>query len=205
MGLLSGIFKNIPELKMDEAKKKVLILYVLLLILIFASYFTFFLKPSMAKLFVLIPKARKLNNEIRLLKNELSYKNKFISKHDLLAGELGKYEKTLSREKEIPMLLENLSKKAKESGVRILGITPLGGELGHQGDMAQSKTGVYQEVPILISAQSGYHELGNFISRLENDERYVQVMDIDIKANRQHPKRHDINIVVYAYTFKSSS
>jgi len=194
---LPNIFKNLPELTMDETKKKILLLYALGLLAILIAYIFLFLSPSLGKLFELIPKMRELKIEITSVNNDLQFEENFGKKLQKSEKEMGKYEHKLSREKEIPVLLENLSQIAKKSRVKILSITPISRRAPQN-----KKASVYQEVPIAITAQSGYHDLGNFINKLENGQRYMQIRDIEIKTNKNNPKRHEVEFVVYAYTFK---
>ena len=175
-------------------------MYALGLLAILIAYVFLFLSPSLGKLFELMPKMRELKIEITSVHNDLQFEENFGKKLQKLEEEMGKYEHKLSREKEIPVLLENLSQIAKKSRVKILSITPI----TRRGlrDSAREKASVYQEVPIAVTAQSGYHDLGNFINKLENGQRYMQIRDIEIRTKKNNPKRHEVDFVVYAYTFK---
>ena len=203
MPTLQEFFKNLPELKLDESKKRILLIYVLVLAVVLLIYFNFFLKPGLTTLFRLIPKVRLRSTEIKTIQTDLLLEDKLNAKLESLNAKLGQYGKMLSREKELPLLLESLAKLAKDSGVKILGITPVVKQGKDQKDIGGEKS-VYQEVPIVITARSGYHELGTFINSLENDERYMQISEIKIKTSKEDPKKHDIEFVVYAYTFKTS-
>ena len=202
MSALSDFLKNIPELKLNESKKKILLVFLLGISAVLIIYVYLFLKPSFAALADLIPKVRKYKTEIRALRNDLPFMDKFEEKKRLMREKLAGYEEKLSREKEIPALLESLSKLARTSRVKILGITPLTKRPVAQKKGVAGGGAIYEEVPISVSAQSGYHELGNFISRLENDKRFMRITDINIRANSSNPKRHEIKFVVYAYMFK---
>jgi Tfp pilus assembly protein PilO len=203
MPLAFDFFKNLPELKLDEAKKKILLMYGVGILVIFIVYVMFFLKPSVALLINLLPKMQVRKADIKAVRNDLPLEERLLKKREYQRGKLGQYEKKLSREKEVPLLLENLSKTARSSRVKILSITPLKTASRSSKKSAAEKQGVYQEVPIRITARSGYHELATFINRLEKDERYMLVTDLKIRSNRNNFKRHDIDFVVYAYTFKS--
>ncbi|MEE9500213.1 MAG: type 4a pilus biogenesis protein PilO [Candidatus Omnitrophota bacterium] len=198
---LFNFFKNMPELKLDKAKKKILLIYASAVLLILVGYFCLFLRPAMTKLAGIIPEIRENKVAIKSVQTDLLYEDKLNKRLKLLQEKLAGYEKRLSREKELPVLLENLSRMAKESQVRILGITPYGTRLKAQKGTGEEKS-VYQEVPIAITAQSGYHELGSFINRLENDQRYMQISHMKIKPGHADKDQHEIDFVVYAYTFK---
>jgi Tfp pilus assembly protein PilO len=190
-----GFLKNIPELSMDKSKKKILMLYAVGLLVIIGVFFRFFLQPSLEALFTVIPEIRRIKADAKVVTDDFLFEGKLKTRLQTLQAQLGEYEERLSREKEIPQFLENLSDLARHSRVKIVGIAP-------------SKTGadqgkdVYQVVPIMVYAQSDYHDLGTFINRLENDKRYVQITDMKIRANRQNPMKHDIEFVIQAYTFK---
>ncbi|MBL7155564.1 MAG: type 4a pilus biogenesis protein PilO [Candidatus Omnitrophica bacterium] len=200
MAGITSIFKNMPQLELDESKKKILLFYGVGLLVLFAVYIFVFLSPSIARLFSLIPEVRVLRMEMKAVYDDLGFEAKLKERSKTLQDKLGGYEEKLSREKELPILFGNISKMARSSRVKILSITPLEVRKRETNDKKES---VYEELPIAISAQSGYHELGEFISKMENDKRYLQVSDIKIKSNTANPRKHDINFVVYAYTFKS--
>ena len=122
---VTNILKNIPELEMDSAKKKVLLVCLGVLIAILTVYSLFFLSPSLTKLFKLIPKVRVLNSEIKAVRDDSRFESKLKEKQAALNETMGQYENKLSREKELPKLLENLSNIANSSRVKIAGITPL--------------------------------------------------------------------------------
>ena len=63
----------------------------------------------------------------------------------------------------------------------------------------QKKAKAYQEIPIMISARSGYHELGSFISKLENADRFMEVSDIKLKANSANFRKHNVELIVSTY------
>ncbi|MCX5680091.1 MAG: type 4a pilus biogenesis protein PilO, partial [Candidatus Omnitrophica bacterium] len=56
-----------------------------------------------------------------------------------------------------------------------------------------------EEIPILINARSGYHELGKLLSNMENADRFMKVSDIQIKSNSQLPRKHEVEILVLTY------
>ena len=88
---------------------------------------------------------------------------------------------------------------AKRSDVKILGITPLASK-----QEAPASERAYQEIPILMNARSGYHELGKFLSDLENAGRFMKVVDIKIKENLSTPKKHDVELLILTYVLLES-
>ena len=201
MKALDDILKNLPEIELDSGKKKILLIYAAGLLLVFVVYIFVFLKPSLTKLFDIIPRTRALKADIKIVNDDSRFEDKLNEKLLMLRNKMSKHEKKLSRETELPKLLESLSNLARSSRVKIIAITPF-----DKGKMRQDETDkktIYQEVPITIIAQSGYHDLGVFLNKLENDERHLKISNISIKTNDANPKRHDVEFVIYAYTFKA--
>ena len=199
MASLKDFFKNMPEVELDDTKKKTLLAYAFLLLAVIVAYFNIFLKPSITTIHKLVPEVHTLKADIKSVEDNLRFEETLKTRLEKSRVKMTEYEEEVSREKELPMLLENLSEMARESNVKILGIKPLTGEVE-----SSATKGVYQEIPILITAKSGYHELGKFINKLENGPRFMAVRDISIKGNRASSKKHDIQFTVYAYTFKGS-
>ena len=85
----------------------------------------------------------------------------------------------------------------KRQDIKIVGIVPAMSYL--KDDKSVKKSQIYREIPILITAKSGYHELGSFLNNLENADRFMKVVDIDIKANKTSPKKHDVELMVCTY------
>ncbi|MDD5437294.1 MAG: type 4a pilus biogenesis protein PilO [Candidatus Omnitrophica bacterium] len=155
-------------------------------------YVKFLLIPQIQNGAGQFEKARRLRAEVAATERDVAsiegLKKQMMQYHTKIES----YERMLPVEQEIPKLLEDLSNMAKRSGVKIVGITPL------QSD-EEAREGIYQEIPILINAKSGYHELGKFLSELENASRFMKVVDIAIKENRAAPKRHEIEVLVATY------
>jgi type IV pilus assembly protein PilO len=159
---------------------------------VFLIYFNFILRPQVAQVFSLVAKMNRMRADLNTAKATISEIPKFRKDIGLYEDKVTYYEKMLPAEREIPSLLENLSDMAKRSNVKIIGITPT--------VTVDDKEGmIYQELPIIINARSGFHELGRFLASLEYSERFIKIADIDIKANSSNPKKHDVDILLLTY------
>jgi len=156
-------------------------------------------------LLVVIPGTRnflKKKSEVAVLKEQIDSVTDRVNriesmteKLDSLNTELEGYSGGLPDQKEIPELLEGLASIAKVSGVKILSITPL--DLKESDD--RDAKGYYKEMPITITAESGYHQLGQFISNLEEGSRFISIEDLRIQSNEASPRRHDVNLTLKTY------
>ena len=157
-------------------------------------YLNFILKPQVTGVAREIIEKNKLTRELKGAQGDvgrIGSLRKDIESHN---KKIERYEKILPAEQEIPTLLENLSDMARASNVKIVGITP---SITKSENTQSNKT--YEEIPILISAKSGYHELGNFLAKLENSDRFMKVVDIKIRSSAATPKRHDVDLLVLTY------
>lgn len=186
---------KLKEIKLDKTKKETLVFIIIGAFLFVFLYFQFFLKTTISELFALSPEIRKLKIDIKNTKEDLYHEETLKKRLKDMEGRIDIYERKLPVEHEIPMLLEDLSRMAKDSYVKILGITPVGVGIREK----QKKSKVYREIPIMIKAKSGYHELATFINRLEDADRFMELSDIKIKSNKDDPRRHDIELTVSTY------
>jgi len=186
---------NLSAIDFKDNKTRVLAAAALGLIFVLILYFNLLLKPQVIKIAKLITKANKVRAELKGAEADIAKIDQFKKEIEAYKGKVDSYEKTLPAEQEIPSFLENLSNMAKSSNIKIVAITPVVAA----GGGGEAEKGIYQEIPILINAKSGYHELGRFLNKLETSDRFMKVADIDIKGNRDNPNKHDIELLVLTY------
>jgi len=198
MNILDDL-KNFDLKSIDFKSKQTqtLLLIALISFMATAAYLYFVFVPQVVSVF-------KLSGDVGKMKSELRSARVVIKDFERLKNDLKEssqkvesYEKKLPAEQEIPALLENLSNMAKESDIKIVGIVPAMSYF--KDDKSVKKILIYREIPILITAKSGYHELRSFLNKLENADRFMKVVDIDIKSNKASPKKHDVELMVCTY------
>ncbi len=180
-------------------RKEVLILAVVLSVVILVLYFYLLLLPQSMRLTDIFGKFCRTMSELKVADSDIAGMNDFKKKIDAYKEKVNYYERRLPAEHQIPSLLENLSSMAKNSGIKILGITPI--QISAKEQAAQ-RAKVYKEIPIQVSAKSGYHELGTFLSNLERADRFMKVVDIEIRANKATPKKHDVELLILTYVLR---
>ena len=121
-------------------------------------------------------------------KNEAAIRQKWES----IQQELLDMEGRVGASGQIAPMLEDLSKLASESGVRIVSLTP-----SENAGPAVSK--LYLVVPIQISAMAGTHQVGAFLMRLETGSTFYKVLDLRIAANPADERKHLIEMKVETY------
>ncbi len=182
--IISGIAKD---------PKKMLIVITVSVIAGLVLYVTLVLGPQIVKIFGVRAALVKVRAELSAARADIAKIGSMKSAVEAYNNKVGKYEKTLPTEEGIPALLESLAEMAKSSNMSIVGIVPV------EMKKDKPKGRVYAEIPIMISAKGGYHELGRFMSRVETSDRFIKIIDMQIKVNKPIPKKHDVELSVVTY------
>jgi len=118
------------------------------------------------------------NAGLEVLKKEKdaeAEKNEMLSKIGSLEKKIVSY-KELYNKKEASSVIENIDNLAQESGVKIVSMNP-------EPEVASSLYNKYY-FRLVVSA-SGYHQIGGFISAIENSEDIFAVEEVEIKPSPQ--------------------
>lgn len=181
-------------------KQKLVALFIIVGIALVAFYFNLFLRPQFAKFIV-------NNREFQVIKRRVAGAEALIASGERITLQyenLRKQSELLERkfpvQDEMSSLLEDFSNTAESSGVNILKIKPL--EMAGGASAAGTLGTFYSIFPILIEARAGYHQLGSFINKLENMDRFIKIEKIDIKHSTLDPRRHDIILQVVTYVME---
>ncbi len=92
----------------------------------------------------------------------------FKEKQQVLRADLEIALRRLPNQKELPVLLTNMSSLAKKSGLEIRSFKP----------SAEVNRGFYAEVPISIEILGRYHEAGIFFDRLSRLSRIINITEL---------------------------
>jgi type IV pilus assembly protein PilO len=97
----------------------------------------------------------------------------------------------LPTDKEMPPLFRTLTDSAFQSGLLVSLFQPKDGKV-HD---------FYVEIPIVISAEGGYHQLGEFFERVAALSRVVTVEELKVigLSKARQPARVDVTLATYTY------
>ncbi|MGB2600371.1 MAG: type 4a pilus biogenesis protein PilO [Candidatus Omnitrophota bacterium] len=182
------------EFVSDEQNRMYIILGVTGVIA--ALYLTFILVPKFGGLSKASRVVNDLNTKIEQLNVRVKRQTAMDKKLDELRKEYEGYTKRLPKEKEIPEFLEGISGIAKTSRVKILSLTPSSLKTVK---VDGKEVEYYREMPILITAKSGYQQLGKFVSNLEKGERFTNINNLRIQYDSNFPRMHNIRMELGSY------
>lgn len=189
---------DLKAIDLKKNPKKAAIIYIGAFLAGLALYFSIFFLPQIGRMTALLSRAGSAAADLKNAESDIARMDELKRTIDGYRNKVEIYEKRLPSEEEIPSLLESLSRMAGASNIQIVGITPVTVP-GKDVSQMRGKAAAYKEIPITISAKSGYHDLGRFLSDLESADRFMKVVDIDIKANRATPAKHDFELVICTY------
>lgn len=181
--------------KLIKEKDQVLVLSILVIAIILVAYFYFFLKPEIGALRKVLPKVGALNKNIKEVDKLIGNIDSFKTKIADLKEKVGQYETRLPTKKEISSILNHLSALASQEHIKITGIKELETIKGEMQEGEQA----YSGVPIEIDMKSGYHQLGKFISEIENSDRLMKIDDLEIKSTSENLTEHNVKLIVSSF------
>ncbi len=83
---------------------------------------------------------------------------------------LDKYSPALFETNDFTWLIDELNRTALHAGLILVLATPLGEE----------ERGNYTKLTLRIEARGGYHELGRFVSLVENSSRFIKISNLHV-------------------------
>ncbi len=163
---------------------------VLVLAILGAGYFLL-ISPAQANVAALRERSASLQAEVTQNRAVAANLSRFRQEAILLRRRLDLVRERLPNEKDIPPLYRSVSNVAYQSGLAVSLFQPREG---------QPKE-FYTELPISISAEVGYHQLGTFFERLARLPRIVNVSDLKLSGINKPTGslRAEMTLVTYMF------
>jgi Tfp pilus assembly protein PilO len=191
----------LKDFKAEILKNQKIILYgIITFSLVFANY-RLFLKPAFSSLIQTTPRLNQAKRQLASDRGMVDSIPRYKGQIEQMRQAMSAHKKKFSTVQEISGLLKDLSEIAKSSGVKILSIKPHPMVESRADNLAAS---AYQKFPISIRAVCGYHQLGVFLNRLENNETFMRVSDIKIVSDQKQPTQHMVYVLVNTYVLSEA-
>ena len=175
-------------------REKQMIIVLSILGIIFLDYW--FLINPVVKIFTNnYSQFKMLQNKFQELSNDQKNKKVIEKNWNQIKEKLGQTEKCFVAPDEMPAFLENISKLAQNSGVKVLSLQPLENlEKSNKKDVNP-----YTGLLIKMSAVGGTHEFGKFLFWLETNPTFIKVTDPRISANSVDDRKHLLELTIEVY------
>jgi type IV pilus assembly protein PilO len=139
------------------------------------------------------------SRNLKTARRDIASLEQFRKRLDTLQEKIALAGERIAREEEMPVVLENISQTAKQSNLKITQLKPSREE---EKVVAITPTGVIYELPVMVEARCGYHQLGNFINQLENGKTLVSVSGLQILPSLGDSTHHNVKLVLSTYILK---
>ena len=169
--------------------------------ILFIALFIFFIfMPKNEQLAALNKNIEKLDKDIAISESKIMKLDDLIAENKMLQAKLATLKEQLPEEKEVSVLLKQISELGQTSGLEIL--------LWKPQNKKTEPSGLYVEIPVNVEVMAEYHKLGDFYSHISRLPRLVNISDIKLIADTKSAKGEAgglINATFTARTFASAS
>ncbi|MFT5386990.1 MAG: Tfp pilus assembly protein PilO [Candidatus Omnitrophota bacterium] len=141
------------------------------LFFIFLLDYFLIMGPQIKTLTKLTPKISQLRGDIERTETNLLRLNEYRKQIKEYVVKIESLESQINRREELPLVLAKISRIAHKSNVKINQIMP---RTDDQEFLFEKNEKSFYTFPILIEAKSSYHDFGDFINTLENDNTFFQ-------------------------------
>jgi len=94
---------------------------------------------------------------------------------------------------EVPAILETISSIANDYDVKIDRLTP---QKQGQESLKVTEDGHYYALPIVIQARCGYHMFGRFLNKLEDENLWFVIKEMNIQSDEKTPNLHSFSLTI---------
>lgn len=149
------------------------------------------LAPAQLEIGVLDGKQKQLATELTQAKAQVAELTRFRREVVELQAKLDVLKAKLPTEKETPVLYRTLSEAAQGAGLGVSLFQP----------RAPLTKEYVAEIPITITAEGGYHQLGQFFEKVAGLERVVKVGDLKLTGltRSKNAMRAELTLATYMY------
>jgi len=195
------VFKiKLPDLERAQLNE-LLVIIAFVLLIIFGSLFLVF-RPQIKSINSYRIRSKSLEGYIAEAREKVVLKSKLLEQIEDIKETLLQYEKKLPREKDIPVLLKELTEIVELGDIEFISIHPQ--PTGPIEELAGiGEGGEYLRLPIQIKMRCSFHDFERFLFRLEKTRRFIKVVDIGIKggSNVSSPG-HEIGLTIEVYMYQ---
>jgi len=182
------------KIDLKKIPKPVRIVIAIVPSLLFIILFCYFaILPKNKQIKTLKEEIATQENEIRKSQSMADRLDELKAENEKLKARLEELARQLPEEKEISVLLSQVSNLSIQSGLNILSWRP--------SSKRDHPSKIVYEVPVSVDLVGSYHSLGEFFSALTRLDRIVNITDIRLAGPRPKGDKTELNISFSALTF----
>ncbi len=204
------------KLKLSKEETEKLVLIGIGLVIAFLALIQFSTIPLLGGIGKLNKEIAGEREALKSADNLIKNKPQLEKRLEKLTAQVGSYEKAIPAHTDMPNILQEISGMASDCKVKISKIEPLRSEKqavpsnGTKGKPAAKQEAakpkvLYTEMPIQVEARGGYHEIGEFINRVETAPNVMSIGDIEIHSNPDDISNHSARLLIIAYVLNEEA
>ncbi len=190
---------------LPKSEKEKTILFAFAAALIFIASIQFIARPEIRTLSKLTKEISQVRGNLKKAEALIARKPQMENQMASLQAKLEDIKLVLSHRFDLPNILQDISRIAGESKVKVLKMEPLKLEKRLQPVTqakeveGQTPLPIYAQNPVNIEARGSYHGLGEFINRIENSKNLMSIADVEIESNSGDMFNHNIRLLIVVY------
>lgn len=180
-------------------RDQIFIAGLILIGIIVLCCFMFIFQPMLKKIMDYSKEEEKVKEQLKNVSNFAADKERLADEVKNIAKKIVFYEQKLSKETDIPQVLNELVKIGEESKVTFISIEPQEIERIHVGEAGNKN---YLKIPIELKLKASYHEFALFINGIENFPQFMRVDDVKITGNNAIGNKNDSSLTLSAFALE---
>lgn len=183
---------------LSSKQSKELLAFIFISIVLVIVDFSLVLKFQWARLLSMKPQLVEMRKKIKEFSGDEYRTDTFKRRLSELTAAVSAKKKSIVEEEMIPGVMNEISKIADASSLKIMQIKPQK-EVRNAEKFTVAKTQEYYILPIYITAQGSYHSLGKFLNKIEAMDNFIKINSLDIVSQAETTLGLDIKLSVNIY------
>ena len=188
------------KLTLTSREQRIILIGACLAVAILWVYVTAIMQPLQREATNMQQQVRSAREQLRALELSTANEATLREQHRQLSETVETLRKALPGEAELSSVIERISDLASQSSVKIQTVFPQHPVAPQDREGAPTGAArVYKEIPIQIDALAGYHQLGTFLSLIEQGDKPMQLSALRVSASAKEMRRHEIKLLIRSY------
>ena len=168
-------------------------------------YYGAVVKPLFRAVAEVTQAGRVAKGQLREIEQAFTQEPQLRRQHLELEQQVARLRAAIPTEEGLPAVIERLTELAGQTGVKLQLIVPQRPLASATQTTGRSGVPPYTEIPIQLDALAGFHQLGTFLSRVEQGEHPMQLRSLRISENPKLLRRQVVKMTLAAYLLPSTS
>ncbi len=192
------VSEKIAEVLKKLEGKNIYYVFIGVLVVIFLLDYFIIMGPQLSALSKVSGEVKALSTQVTNTETAIQRLNTYRQQIKTLKKDIQEENLKVTLKDDVPLVLAEISRVAIANHFQINQIMP---DVSQEQLLLEDKERRYFRLPVLIEAQSSYHNFGRFLNKIENLETILNIDTFSVVAGRQG-KLHKIKIKLSMIMFE---